>query len=607
MNDNPFAKSKTTKPTSTSYKNNPFVQKSEIPNNPFTNKKSSTINVKEKNINKEEITKEITKKESVKNTSSGFATITHKKQVPLFIKKESKEEPSLQKDTIDIQHPVKTEYPSTENHEPEIDVESISIQQELSDRQKRKDKDSSLSPVEFYCQKYSIIREIADMVLSAKYGNKLIDALHDISTRIKIEQESIRDVRDYLISKNIAPSEDSLMQEYIRIVFAENLGFGILEYMLHDKEVDEIMVKNHQEIYIEKHGILELTPYKFPSYDVALGVVRKIIQPLNKTLDTAHPNVDGQLPDGSRISTSIPPLKADGDISMTIRKFPEKVEPLSYYAKKYNTLTPEMITFLDGAVKAKKNILVSGGTGSGKTTTLNALSYFLHPTERVITIEDVRELRLQIPHVEPYQVVNPNAEGKGGISIQEIIQMVLRKRPDRVFVGECRGPEIVEFQNAANTGHEGSITSIHSNSPRDAFDRMENMMRQNDSTKNMTSQGMKMVLASSVDIIVQINRLRDGSRRITQITEVLGYGQTGFNKLKKTKQIKENAICNENEIYLRDIFRFKEGTLEECEGKRIQHGCFEATGYIPTFKSKINNIGITLKDSFFEKRKILEV
>lgn len=464
-----------------------------------------------------------------------------------------------------------------------------------------------LTVTEFYCEHYQLIKQIAENLLTPKYGKRLIKALSDTEERLKIEQDSIADVREYLVQRDIVPENDDDMREYIKVTFAEIMGFGILEYLLDDPEVDEVIVQSHDYIQAEKHGIITDTEYKFPSYDAALGVARKIIQPLNKSLDFANPNVDGYLPNGSRLSASIPPLKADNDISMTIRKFSNDVHPLMYYAEKFHSETPEMVKFIEMCVKAKKNLIVAGGTGSGKTTLLNSMSYAIGDNERIITVEETPELRIQKARVEPYLTVDGNNEGSKGISIRDIVIYALRKRPDRIIVGECRSGEIFEFLNAANTGHEGSTTSLHANSPALAFDRMENMMLQNEETKNMTHEAILRVLASSVQIVVQVNRMDDGSRKVTQITEVLGYGRTGYDKLRRYKQIKDNIPCNENMIYLRDIFKFKELETEVHDDKKIVHGQFLATGYVPTFLHSLRMKGFDIDEKFFEKRILLEV
>lgn len=471
--------------------------------------------------------------------------------------------------------------------------------------------DELLSVTDFYCAHHELIKEIIDKVLTMKFGSKVAKGTEDADTRFQIENEASEDVRNYLESKNISGLDYSIMPEYVHVIFAEAMGYGILEFLLNDKEVDEIMVQTHEHIYAEKHGVPVLTEYRFPNFDVAKGIVNRIIRPLNKTLDVSNPNVDAQLPDGSRLSASIPPLRAEGEISIDIRKFSDKVYPLSYYSEKYQSSTPEMVQFVEACVKAKKTTIVSGGTGSGKTTILNALTYALGQNERILVIEDTREIRCQVPHVEYYLRVPGNKEGYEGISISDIIQMSLRKRPDRIFVGECRGGEFNEYLNAANTGHDGSMTSIHANSPAELFPRMENMLYKNDETKNMTHEAIMRVLASSVDIIIQTKRLEDGSRRITNITEVLGYGQEGFDKLKAMRLVTDKDKFDPYKIYMRDVFYFREIDVETTEenGMKKKHvkGQFVCTGYVPFCNKALRKSGVGFDKSFFEKRILMEV
>ena len=469
-----------------------------------------------------------------------------------------------------------------------------------------------LTPTEFYCLHYELIKEIMENVLTIKYGNRFVQGIDNIDIRLEIESEAFNDVRDYIELKKIQNLDYQYMNEYVQIVFAEAMGLGILEFLLKNKDVDEIIVQEHDNIQAEIHGILTDTEYKFPSFDAALKIVNRIIRPLNKTLDVSNPNVDGQLPDGSRISASIPPVRAEGQISMNIRKFSEKVEPLIFYANKFQSSTPEMVEFIEALVGAKKTIIASGGTGSGKTTFLNSMTYAINKNDRIIVIEDTREIRCQVPRVEYYLVVPGNNEGYKGIGISDIMQMSQRKRPDRIFVGECRGGELNEFLNAANTGHPRSVTSIHANNPRDAFSRMENMLQKNTETKNMTHEAIQRTLSTSIDFIIQTERLVDGKRRITHVTEVLGYGDEGFTKMKQMKLTKADELCDPTRIYMKDVFYFKELNTREVEdntGKAVLKvdGQFMATGYIPYCIRELRRKGYKFDNEFFNKRVLLEV
>lgn len=503
----------------------------------------------------------------------------------------------------------KSEYSSSfDSSQMKSDVDKNKPLRDIEEKSNLSDK---LSVSDFYCQHFELIKEIIDNVLTQKFGSKVAAAIDNMEIRKKIEVDSADDVRDYLIMKKIDGLDFTIMNQYLDIIYAQAMGYGILEFLLNDKKVDEIMVCEHNQIYAEINGIPELTDYKFPHFEAAVGIAKRVVRPLNKTLDVSNPNVDGQLSNGSRISASIPPLRAEGEISITIRKFSETVEPLINYATKYQSSTPEMVKFIESEVAGKKTTIVSGGTGSGKTTLLNSMSFSLNKNERVIVIEDTREIKIQQPHVEYYLKVPSTNEGFKGIEISDIIQMALRKRPDRIIVGECRGPEMNEFLNAANTGHEGSVTSVHANTPETLFSRMENMLSKNEETKNMTHEAIMRVLSASVDIIIQTNRLEDGTRKITNITEVLGYGEEGFSKLKKMNLAKPSEEVDFNKVYMRDIFYFKiTGTEEvEKEGKaRLKvHGQFLATGYVPFCNRELKRKGVGFDNKFFDKRVLLEV
>lgn len=453
-----------------------------------------------------------------------------------------------------------------------------------------------LSPVDFLCAHYEITKEVADF-LNNKFGD-----IMSPKNREDIMMQSYNDIVNILTKNKLLPKKE-LVSGYIEIIFADIFGLGVLEPLLDNEEIDEIMVKSHDCIFVERHGKIQLTNVRFPSVDNAKGIVTKIITPLNKRLDASTPNVNAQLPDGSRLSASIPPLRANGEISITIRKFKEEVEPLLYYVEKYSSQTVEMVTFLENAVRSKLSMLVSGGTGSGKTTLLNSLSMVIPENERIITVEDTLELKLQQLHVEAYQTIEANMEGKGAFTTQQIIIETLRKRPDRIIVGECRGPEIVEMLNAMNTGHEGSLSSIHANNPSDMIQRAVTMIRSNEATSTLNEITIFQMLNSALSLIVQTSRLQDGSRRVMNITEVVGVGEDGIQKLKNKNAISQNAKA-ENKLYLQDIFRFKQTNIDD-DGK--VHGYFEATGYIPYCLSEMNHKGYGLDESYFAKRILKEV
>lgn len=468
--------------------------------------------------------------------------------------------------------------------------------EDLSSAKMSEDEKLQLSPVDFICEHYEIVKKIADW-LNRQYGDKMTPFYRE-----EIKVKAYSEIVKILTDEKLLPKK-ALISPYIEMIFADIFGLGILEPLLEDDTIDEIVVNTHDKIFVERKGKLQETTFRFPSVDNAKAIVLKIITPLNKRLDASSPNVNAQLPDGSRLSASIPPLRANGEISINIRKFKKEVEPLEYYAKKYNSETMEMVAFLESAVKSKLSAIVSGGTGSGKTTLLNSLSMAIPNDERIITIEDTLELKLQQNHVEAYQTIEANMEGKGAFTTQQVIIETLRKRPDRIIVGECRDGAIVEMLNAMNTGHEGSLSTLHANNPIDMISRAMTMIRSNESTRTLEEKTMYELLNSALHLIIQTNRLDDGTRRITNITEVVGVGEEGLQKL-KAKGFAKGTAQAENKLYLQDIFRFvRTGTTED--GK-IQ-GRFEATGYVPYCLSEMNKHGVGFNEEFFAKRTLLEV
>ena len=458
------------------------------------------------------------------------------------------------------------------------------------------DEKLQLSPIDFICEHYEITKEVADF-LNSHYADKMAPRFRE-----EVMVSSYNDIVNILTTNRLLPKKE-LIPHYVNVIFADIFGLGILEPLLEDEEIDEIIVNAHDKIFVERHGKLVKTNFRFPSVENAKGIVLKIITPLNKRLDASTPNVNAQLPDGSRLSASIPPLRANGEISITIRKFKEEVEPLMYYAKKYSSETPEMVAFLESVVRSKLSCLVSGGTGSGKTTLLNSLSMAIPDDERIITVEDTLELKLQQDHVEAYQTIEANMEGKGAFTTQQVIIEALRKRPDRIVVGECRGPEIVEMLNAMNTGHEGSLSTIHANTPPDMVSRAKTMIRSNEATSTLGEVTIYQMLNSAISIIVQTSRLQDGSRKVMNITEVVGVGKDGVRRLQSKGILKENVKA-EDKLYLQDIFRFRQTGID-ANGK--VHGYFEATGYVPFCNDVMRSKGHGFDESFFAQRKLLEV
>ena len=351
----------------------------------------------------------------------------------------------------------------------------------------------------------------------------------------------------------------------------EILGLGPLEPLLRDETLTEVMVNGPQQVYIEREGKLELTNVTFQNDEHVMKIIQRIIAPIGRRVDESSPMVDARLADGSRVNAIIPPLSLVGPV-ITIRKFsatPFTVEDLV----RFGTSTPEMFEFLEACVKARLNIFVSGGTGSGKTTMLNILSGFIPDDERIVTIEDAAELQLRQEHVVTLEARPSNIEGKGAIPIRELVRNALRMRPDRIVVGECRSAEALDMLQAMNTGHDGSMSTGHANSPRDMLARLETMVLM--AGMDLPLRAIREQIASAVDLIVHQNRLKDGSRKIVNITEVQGM---------------EGDV-----IVMQDIFVFEQTGV--VEGK-IQ-GKLRPTGIRPKFVEKFEAAGIHLTPNVF--------
>jgi pilus assembly protein CpaF len=354
-------------------------------------------------------------------------------------------------------------------------------------------------------------------------------------------------------------------------IAAEILGFGPIEPLLNDDSVSEVMVNGPRQVYVERNGKLELTDVTFQDDDHVMRVIDRIVSPLGRRIDESSPMVDARLPDGSRINAIIPPISLVGPV-LTIRKFAK--DPLTTEdLVRFGTMTPEMVQFLDACVRARLNIVVSGGTGSGKTTTLNLLSSFIPDDERIVTIENAAELQLRQDHVVTLESRPPNIEGRGEVSIRDLVINSLRMRPERVVVGECRGGEALDMLQAMNTGHDGSMTTAHSNGPRDTLSRLETMVLM--AGAELPVRAIREQIASAVDLIVHQSRMKDGSRKITAVTEVQGM---------------EGDV-----IVLQDIFTYEQTGIEN--GKIV--GRLKPTGIRPKFITRFEQHGIYLPPNVF--------
>lgn len=402
--------------------------------------------------------------------------------------------------------------------------------------------------------------------------------------RIVISDESSASAQT---RKRVAAIVDDILQKQPNLQFSrdqrtrfaselldEILGLGPLETLMRDPSVTEIMVNAFDKIFIEQKGKLTLTKYKFRNNDQVVQVIKRIVSPLGRRIDESVPLVDARLKDGSRVNAIIAPLAVSGP-TLTIRRFSQKpFGPEDYF--RFGTISPECMEFLEKCVRIRKNIIVCGGTGTGKTTFLNALSGYIADDERIITVEDTAELRLQQPHWVSLESRPPNVEGKGQISIQDLVRNCLRMRPDRIVVGECRGAEALDMLQAMNTGHEGSLTTIHANTPRDGLSRLEAMCMQ--ASGDLPIFAIREMISSAVNMIVQLSRFSDGSRKVTYITEM--HGQ------------------KDGQIQSTDLFRYVQTGVDE-DGK-VQ-GVFAPTGQLPTFYGEFKAKGVPVPEEVFTK------
>ena len=366
------------------------------------------------------------------------------------------------------------------------------------------------------------------------------------------------------------------IEDLVKEVLNEALGLGPLEDLLSDDDVTEIMVNRKNQIYIEKKGKLQLCEKTFSSDEQVMAVIERIVGPIGRRIDESMPLVDARLKDGSRVNAIIPPLALKGP-SITIRKFSKTPFTIADLIG-FGTLNKDIAEFLEICVLSRKNIVISGGTGSGKTTLLNVVSSFIPQGERIVTIEDAAELKLPQEHVVSLEARPPNIEGKGAIAIRDLVKNALRMRPDRIVIGECRGGEALDMLQAMNTGHDGSLTTAHANSPRDVLSRLETMVLM--SGMDLPIRAIREQVSSAVNIIVQESRLSDGSRRIVAVTEVTGM---------------EGEV-----ITLQDIFVFKQTGIGQ-DGK-VQ-GAFTATGNIPSFVSQLEAKGMRLDMKIFDEKR----
>ena len=404
----------------------------------------------------------------------------------------------------------------------------------------------------------------------------------DLEGMQQLSKGQIRDELAVLVSRLLDEDtvviNDAERRSLTRDIQYEVLGFGPLEPLLCDPTVSDILVNTHSQVYVERGGRLELSEVRFTDDAHLMKIIDKIVSRVGRRIDESSPMVDARLPDGSRVNAIIPPLAIDGPI-MSIRRF--AAEPLRLAdLVEFQSLTGGMATILQGLGKAKVNILISGGTGSGKTTMLNVISGFISHSERIITVEDAAELQLQQPHIVRLETRPPNIEGKGEVTQRALVRNALRMRPDRIILGEVRGGEALDMLQAMNTGHEGSMATIHANNPREALTRLENMISMAAAT--LPVKAMRQQISSAIGVVVQVARLTDGKRKVLSIAEITGM---------------EGEV-----ITMQEVFSFKQTGVDQ-HGKVI--GAFRASGVRPRFCERLKSFGVAVDEALFDPSKDL--
>ncbi len=392
-------------------------------------------------------------------------------------------------------------------------------------------------------------------------------------------RKQIREISQMLLTEESAPLSLAARQRVIRQIEDEVMGLGPLEPLLSDKTVSDILVNGSGQVYVERRGKLTLTDVQFSSDAHLLNIIDRIVSSVGRRIDESSPMVDARLKDGSRVNAIIPPLAIDGP-SVSIRRFAVELLTMENLIE-LQTLSDRIAQILRAIVKARLNILISGGTGSGKTTTLNIMSGYIPHDERIVTIEDSAELQLQQPHVVRLETRPPNIEGKGEVTQRDLVRNALRMRPDRIVIGEVRGGEALDMLSAMNTGHDGSLTTIHANTPRDALSRVENMVSM--TGINFPAKALRTQIASAIDVVIQVERQEDGKRRMVSVQEINGM---------------EGEI-----ITMSELFRFRRKGIDE-DGNVL--GQFESTGIVPGFKTRLEQRGIELPQDIYDPHRAHE-
>ncbi len=421
--------------------------------------------------------------------------------------------------------------------------------------------------------------------LKSKVHERLMEVV-DLSLVDSLDRNALRQEIGRVIEKILAEDDFSLplnadeKEQFRKEVQNEIMGLGPIEPFMHDPTVTDVLVNTHKRIYVERYGKLHLTGARFKDDTHLKNIIDRIVSAVGRRIDESCPMVDARLADGSRVNAIIPPLAIDGPM-VSIRRFAVGALELEDLIT-LKSLTPEIGELLKGVVKAKLNILISGGTGTGKTTLLNIVSRFIPPNERVVTIEDSAELQLKQEHVVRLETRPPNIEGKGEVTQRDLVRNCLRMRPDRIVVGEVRGSEVLDMLQAMNTGHEGSLTTIHANSPRDALARLETLVAI--SGINIPTDASRKYISSALHVIIQVSRMLDGSRKIVSLQEITG--------------------MEGNIVTMQEIFSFKQTGVDE--NGRVR-GRFEMTRIMPRFLEKFEALGVPIQRDMFHSGKVFEV
>ena len=426
-----------------------------------------------------------------------------------------------------------------------------------------------LAPAERECKELVYQRLLKAMDLS------LIGTLEDREAR-----RQIREICERLMADEQVPLSVVSRQRVIRRIEDEVLGLGPLEPLLADRTISDILVNGPEQVYVERRGRLELTEVRFNSNAHLMNIIDRIVSSVGRRVDESSPMVDARLKDGSRVNAIIPPLALDG-ASLSIRRFAAELLSIDDLIR-LGSISDELATVMNAVVRARLNVLVSGGTGAGKTTLLNLLSGFISETERVVTIEDSAELQLRQPHVVRLETRPPNIEGRGAVSQRDLVRNSLRMRPDRIVIGEVRGAEALDMLQAMNTGHDGSLTTIHANTPRDALARVENMVSM--TGISFPAKALRSQIASAIDIVIQVERQEDGRRRVVSLQEINGM---------------EGDIITTSEI-----FRFERRGLG-ADGQVL--GELVTTGIVPGFERRLKERGVELPVALFRRAQDLQL